>query len=135
MTLGQLTAMCKLVALWKDESKTDVTPVGIGGALRRLLVRAYGNQIKMQLRLLVQDHQLGVLKAGYEIGIHSMRELSLRCIRTGEVVLILDFKNAFNTIDRNLMLKLAASHLPEMTKLARWLYSNESDLKKIGLIK
>ena len=66
LTIGRLTAMCKLVALWKDENKTDVRPIGIRGALRRLLVKAYSNQIKIQLRLIVQDHQLRVLKAGYE---------------------------------------------------------------------
>ena len=128
LAIGELSAMCKLVALWKDKTRTDVRPVGIGGALRRLLTKTYCSQIKSQFRLLVGDHQLGVLKAGYEKGIHSLRALIPRCKFHGWVVFILDFRNAFNTIDRNLMIKLAAAHSPEIARLARWLYHNESDL-------
>ena len=68
------------------------------------------------------------MKGGYEIGIHSMREHAKRAAKTGEVVLLLDFQNAFNSVDRNLMLRLCAAHLPELAKLAFWIYENEPNL-------
>ena len=48
LAIGELCAMSKLVALWKDDARTDVRPVGIGGALRRLLTKTYCSQIKTQ---------------------------------------------------------------------------------------
>ena len=45
--LGELVAMCKLIALWKDDKKTDVRPVRIARALRRLLTRAYTGQVRV----------------------------------------------------------------------------------------
>ena len=64
-------------------------------------------------------------KAGYEIIIQTMRAILKRCHITKEIVLLLDFINAFN---RNLLLLLTAAHVPELTKLVVWLYKNESDL-------
>ena len=40
-TLGELVAESQLIALYKDESRTDVRPIGVGCSLRRLLTRAY----------------------------------------------------------------------------------------------
>ena len=128
LALGEMVAMCKLIALWKDNEQTDVRPVGVGGALRRLLCRTYTGQVREQLKHLVGEHQLGALKAGYEKGIHSLRALIPQCEKEGLVTLLLDFRNAYNTTDRNLMLRLAASDLPEIAKLSQWLYQNESDL-------
>ena len=42
-----------------------------------------------------------------------------------EVILLLDFANAFNTVDRNLMLKLACAYCSELAKLTIWLYERE----------
>ena len=42
--------------------------------------------------------------------------------------MLLDFANAFNTVDRNLMLRLTAAHCPELTNLVRWLYELEPHL-------
>ena len=41
---------------------------------------------------------------------------------------LLDFANAFNSVDRNLLLKLACAHCPEIAKLTLWLYGGESHL-------
>ena len=49
-----------------------------------------------------------MLKAGYEIGVHAMRGLAERAKQNGWVIMLLDFANAFNSVDRNLMLKFAS---------------------------
>ena len=46
--------------------------------------------------------------------------------------MLLDFANAFNTVDRNLMLRLTAAHCPELTNLVRWLYKLEPHLVTAG---
>ena len=71
---------------------------------------------------------MGVLKGGYEVGVHAMRELARKAKKEGWVILLLDFANAFNTVDRNLMLRLIAAHCPELTNLVRWLYEREPHL-------
>ena len=43
-------------------------------------------------------------------------------------MLLLDFANAFNNADRDLMLKLAEAHFPELAGLAHFFYTEESDL-------
>ena len=65
---------------------------------------------------------------GYEVGVHAMRELVAQAKRLGEVVMLLDFANAFNTVDRNLMLRLTAAYCPELTNLVLWLYEREPHL-------
>ena len=72
--LCELAAKSKLIALWKDDKKTDVRPISVGCSLRRLLTKAYCYKIKIRIKNLVQKTQLGVLKGGYEVGIHAMRE-------------------------------------------------------------
>ena len=42
--------------------------------------------------------------------------------------MLLDFLNAFNTVNSNLMLQLVTAHCPEMTTLTYWLYAQEPNL-------
>ena len=102
--------------------------MSVGCSLRRLLTRAYCAQIKGIITSLVEASQLGVLRGGYEVGVHAMRELARKAKKEGWVILLLDFANAFNTVDRNLMLRLIAAHCPELTNLVRWLYEREPHL-------
>ena len=60
---------------------------------------------------------MGVLKGGYEVGVHAMRTLCEEAKSTGEGILLLDFANAFNTVDRNLMMSLTAKLCHELTNL------------------
>ena len=106
--MGELVAEAKLIALFNDEKKTDVRPISIGCCLRRLLTKAYSSRTRSRIKVLVQDTQLGVLKAGYEIRVHVMCTLCQEAAQHGEGILLLDFANAFNTVDRNLMILLVA---------------------------
>ena len=44
LSLGELTAESKLIALYKDERWKDVRPISIDSALRRLLTKAYARR-------------------------------------------------------------------------------------------
>ena len=41
------------------------------------------------------------------------------------VILLIDFKNAFNKVDRDLLLELAIGLAPEAANVLWWLYENE----------
>ena len=94
--VGKISCATWTVALWKDSAKTKVRPVSGGGALRKLIVKAHCDQVKEQLKDIVGDTQLGVLEGGYETGVHVMRELSNIAMLDGDVILLIDFANAFN---------------------------------------
>ena len=128
LTLGELTAESKLIALYKDEKRKDIRPISIGCALRRLLTKAYCSKIRTQISQKVSENQLGVHKGGYEIGIHSMRAMAAEAKTNGDAVLLLDFANAFNTVSQNLLIALTARMCPELANLAWWLYKLEPRL-------
>ena len=102
--LGELVAESKLIALYKDPNRRDVRPVSVGCALRRLLTKAFCYGIRDQIKRHVEATQLGVLKAGYEVGVHAMRDLGRQAEQNEWVILLLNFANTFNSVDRNLML-------------------------------
>ena len=116
------------MALWKNAEKTKVRPISGGVALRKLIVKAHCDQVREELIEHVGDSQLGVMKGGYETGIHAMRALSKLCMEDGDVILIVDFANAFNSCNRNLLIKLVSTHIPEVATLAFWLYAEEAEL-------
>ena len=71
--------------------------MSVGCSLRRLLTRAYCAQIRGIITAHVAAIQLGVLKGGYEVGVHAIRELVKLAKMNGWVVILLDFNNAFST--------------------------------------
>ena len=125
---GRAFSMMRSVALWKSKDKKAVRPIGVGDALKRIIVRAHSNRVRPVLLDLVGKWQLGLMKGGYETGVHVMAALAKQCLLDNEVILLMDFKNAFNACNRNLHIKLAASFLPEIAPLVYWLYADETEL-------
>ena len=110
--IGGAFSIMKSVALWKNKAKTAVRPIGIGDALKGVMTRAHCDQIRLHVADLVERHQLGMMRGGYDTGVHAMRALANQCKEDGDVILILDFSNAFNACNRNLLIKLAATFIP-----------------------
>ena len=54
---------------------------------------------KVRVEGLTEDHQLGLKKTGYEIGVHSAGHLAKMSRSVGRVILLVDFENAFNRVD------------------------------------
>ena len=57
-----------------------------------------------------------------------MRELAKQAPTNGDAILLLDFENAFNTSDRDLMISLSARRCPDLKNLTWWLYKKEQRL-------
>ena len=127
-TFGKLWAKGRWIPLFKNNQDERVRPICVGSSLRRLLTKAYNSHLKSRLETITESHQLGTKRAGYEIGVHAARAIANKCRENGCAILIIDIENAFNTADRNLILKLLAAHIPEAAKLFWWLYHLETTL-------
>jgi len=124
---GEFFASCRLIALYKDPKQVKVRPIGIGLGLRRLISKTITRVVRAQVdALLVVHNQLGVMKAGFEVGLHSLRVLAGQCEERSEVIFLNDYKNAFNL--RDLMLKLVKAPVPEIHQAVSWLYAGKPEL-------
>ena len=46
---GHAFSMMRSVALWKNKEKTSVRPIGIGDALKRMIVRAHCEHVRIMM--------------------------------------------------------------------------------------
>ena len=92
------------------------------------MFRAHCDQARLIVEELVEKHEFGLMKGGYEAGIHTMRALAKQCMIDGDVIILIDFANAFNSCNRNLLIKLVVTFVPEIAPLAYWLYAEETEL-------
>jgi hypothetical protein len=112
---GQLSSeICHLLygaslcALIKKDG--GIRPIAIGNGLRRLTSKLACFQSRNIVNSYLSPHQLGVAtKLGCEAAIHTTRTC---VIISGKVLLKLDFKNAFNSVERDCILKEVQSHTP-----------------------
>ena len=65
---GRAFGMMRSIALWKTKDKNSVRPIGIGDALKRVIVKAHCHHVKLIVDELVDKYQLGVMQGGYETG-------------------------------------------------------------------
>ena len=114
--------MSRLIPIYKEWNTDDLRPVACGSAIRRLMGRALAEKIRPRIEGLTVDNQLGLKRSGYEIGVHSARHLAKLSRSQGKVILLLDFKNTFNRVDRRLLLELVIALVPEAASILWWLY-------------
>ena len=124
-------AGAKLTALAKGGS--DIRPIAAGNIFRRIASKAVCSLIQSRSRALFQDSQVGVsYPAGAEFVVHSMRDVLARhwseedgWFNEHEFMLVtIDFKNAFNTINRSIMLRECASSFPDLFPWVQWCYGS-----------
>ena len=92
---------CRLILL---DKKPRVRPIGVGKVLRRIIVRTTLRCVENDLKLLGKNQQLCL---GQKWGIEQAR-YSLRTqfeTPEDEGILIIDVKNAFNSLNRDLTLR------------------------------
>ena len=112
-----------LVALEKKDG--GVRPIAVSRTLRRLAAKIAGNRIMDAMGALLAPRQLGYgTPHGTEAVVHAAR-LFLDNLQPNEIILKLDFKNAFNTIRRD---KAVRSLAPELAPFVYSVYSEPSIL-------
>jgi len=117
----------RLLALTKKSG--GFRPIAVGYTLRRLVAKVANTYAQKKLT----DHfgalQVGVaVKGGCEAAVHSARHF-LKCLAPGEVLVKLDFSNAFNAINRDSVLQAVSHHIPELYSFCYSVYGGDAKLQ------
>jgi hypothetical protein len=116
-----------LCALNKKDG--GLRPIAIGNCLRRLTSKLACFQSRNIVNSYLSPHQLGVAtKPGCEAAIHTTRTFVNNDQNRGKVLLKLDFKNAFNSVERDCILKEVQCHTPLLYPYLYQCYRNPSTL-------
>lgn len=104
-----------------------IRPIATGNVIRRLTGHILCNKGRPQIETLLRPHQVGVAtKRGAEIAIHTARTYVHDPCNKNKVLLKIDYKNAFNSIDRDKMLTPFKQFLPEFYPFMYQCYRNPS---------
>ena len=108
---------CRLIPLDKNPG---LRPIGIGETIRRILGKAVTNVLKKDVQVSVGNLQLcGGHPGGCEVGVHAV--LDMFNDADAEGVIQIDASNAFNSINRKLLLHNAKIICPQM---ATYIYNS-----------
>ena len=117
----------RLIALEKKSG--GFRPIAVGYTFRRLVAKCANTYAQKQLSSYFSPTQLGVaVSGGCEAAVHATRRFLLD-MATDDVLVKLDFSNAFNTVRRDVILNNVAEKLPELYRLCWSAYSVTSLLK------
>ena len=105
-----------------------VRPIAVGNILRRLAAKLMLARVRADVTTHFEGVQYGVCcPGGTEHIIHWCRA-SGPLNGTGSSLLLVDLRNAFNSVDRTLCLQRLAATFPALSGLAMQLYGTESNL-------
>jgi hypothetical protein len=116
-----------LTALKKKDG--GMRPIAVGSTLRRLAGKIVSRRVMESMGDLLRPTQLGYgTRGGAEVVVHATRSFMSNTKET-QVLLKLDFKNAFNTISRDKMLWEVREHIPQYYSFVWQMYRNSSKLQ------
>ena len=115
-----------LIALRKKDG--GVRPIAVGQTLRRLVGKCAGLRIVQSMGAVLAPYQLGYgIPLGCEAAAHAARRF-LNNMSSGQVLLKLDFCNAFNSLRRDKMLSAVKVAAPDLFKFVCSAYERPSSL-------
>ena len=115
-----------LCALSKKEG--GIRPIAVGTTFRRLTTKVGLKPISRELGTFLRPNQLGYAsKGGSEAAAHAARHY-LKSNTQNKVFLKLDIKNAFNCINRDIVLQKTKEKIPSLYNLLWQAYSGPSHL-------
>jgi hypothetical protein len=118
---GSLTAL--------NKKGGGVRPIAVGYVWRRLAGKVACGSVREAAVTLLAPRQLGFgVSRGCEGAVHAARRYADNLL-PDQVMLKLDFKNAFNTIRRDAMLEAVALHFPKLYRFVESAYGSPSTLR------
>ena len=115
-----------LTALRKKDG--GIRPITVGNVLRRLAGKIVSHRVMSVMGALVGPAQLGYgIRGGCEAAVHATRTF-LEELGNIRVLLKMDFRNAFNTVHRDAMLRAVQTHLPHYFRYVWQMYRYPSQL-------
>ena len=125
----EFLAGARLTALAKPGG--DVRPIAAGNILRRIASKCACRLLQARIRSTFGDEQLGVAcRGGAEHIIHTMRNtIDSHWNDQDFSILKVDFKNAFNSVDRGILLRECKQHFPDLFPWVEWCYGGQPILR------
>lgn len=104
-----------------------IRPIAVGNYFRRLVSKLACAKIRNENGDYFRPHQIGVAsKLGCEAAIHATRSTVMASKTTTKVLLKVDYKNAFNSVERDVILSEIKQHAPKMFPYLWQCYSTPS---------
>ena len=107
-----------------------VRPIAVGEALRRLTAKCLCHEYKEQTKQHLWPVQVGCgSPLGCEVAVHTLRQWGKRNQGNADKVVVkVDFKNAFNCVNRRAFFLEVADIMPGLTRWVEWCYGVSSHL-------
>ena len=115
----------------KKKDPGSIRPIAVGEIFRRLVTKCLAFKLTPQASSFLEPHQVGVKTCGgCEAIIHATQAiLSDQSLTPNQKWIVqIDFKNAFNTMDREHILNQVREKLPGLSAFAEWCYGDHSIL-------
>lgn len=119
--------MCELLygaslcALVKKDG--GIRPIAIGSTIRRLVAKIACYSVKQEIMNYLLPRQVGFgVKYGCESAVHVVRSYIHKSKHSQKVILKLDVKNAFNNVERDIMLAEIKEKTPQLYHCLRQCY-------------
>jgi hypothetical protein len=116
-----------LYALKKKEG--GIRPIAVGSTFRRLVAKLGCRAVRERMAEYLQPHQLGFgTQRGCEAAIHATRMFAAQPGNADCVIIKLDVKNAFNTVERDVLLGEVEENIPSLYPFLHQVYHSPSNL-------
>jgi hypothetical protein len=117
----------RLIPIAKKPS--GIRPIAVGETLRRLAAKCLVEKHQAAVIEYLEPLQLGVgVRGATEAIIHRVKEWLHSGVPADHALLLLDFSNAFNTLDRTAMLRAISERCPHFLPYARFCYGAPTPL-------
>ena len=112
------------VSIALQKSATAVRPLCCGDPLRRLVAKCFCLGGKDQIAAAFKGKNFGVgCRGGVEVVAHSLRDVLSKHKDSDMALLKIDFKNAFNLMDRNAFVQASSKMFGGLERWTRWCYT------------
>lgn len=116
-----------LCALEKKDG--GIRPIAVGSVIRRLIAKLGCRAVRDEMAVTLNPHQLGFgTPLGCEAAIHAVRLFASDPKNAENVILKVDIKNAFNSIERDVMLTQARAKIPSLCPFLEQCYVSPTNL-------
>ena len=126
--MADLVASAPLIALNKSDG--GVRPIAIGETFRRLASKCCCAVVAADARSLLAPRQVGVgVPGGAEATVHAVRSCVEEMQNRGDKLMLkVDFKNAFNSVNRQAFLDEVRLHFPQIYNWVSFCYGQPARL-------
>ncbi|KAF2884151.1 hypothetical protein ILUMI_22040 [Ignelater luminosus] len=104
-------------------------PIAVGNVFRRLTAKLACHSVREDFGNYFRPHQVGfATQRGCEAAIHAVRTFANAPKNVGKVLLEIDYKNAFNSVERDVMIQEVSKKTPSLFPFLWQCYSFSADL-------